>query len=170
MSQWRGYGSYGSAFSVGFDVNKLEQSIINYKFELRHCRYLDEKGYEREIEELIMSTIGSDEVMAFIGTLVKEASIMKLDCFIEEDEWRILPFEPLLFGDKRFNFRIGKSMIIPYFELPIGDSSIVEVIIRPCPHPALVEDAIHGMFHHYELANVSNYPKTSFSRIPFRVF
>lgn len=169
LSQWRGYGSYGSAFSIGFDVGKLAQSIVAYNYELHPCRYFDEKGYEREIEELIKSTLGSEKVRAFIGTLIKNASLMKLDCFIEENEWRITPFQPQPSTDSHFNFRIGKSMIVPYFEIPIDKSSIIEVKIGPGPNPKLVEDAIHLMFHKYDIANQNNYPKTSFSKIPYRV-
>ena len=65
-------------------------------------------------------------------------------------------------------FRSGSAMIIPYYEIALEPSSIVEIIIGPCQHPNLTWDVISGMALKYELPDI---PKgIKISKIPFRVF
>jgi hypothetical protein len=172
LSQWRGYGTFGSAYSIGFNTKQLEDKISDSKFEIGRCAYYSDKEYFNVIYKYIEDTISqSAKVSEFIGTLIRKAALMKMDCFREEDEWRVVSWEPKLFDDEDFEFRVGRSMIIPYFAIPIDVSSIVEVKIGPCHHPELVEDAIAGMFFKYNKSDVPiKLPLITRSKIPYRVF
>ena len=94
------------------------------------------------------------------------AAALKLDCFREEDEWRIISWQPKAFYDNNFKFRAGKSMIIPYFAIPINLESIIEITIGPSQHPDLAKSAVEGLVKKYNLDDT----KIRLSRIPYRVF
>lgn len=171
LSQWRGYGVPGSAYSIGFDTKKLVETVNSYSFELRCCQYYDPEAYQQKIQKFILEVL--DEAIRshnmpedFIGKFVKMAAKMKFKCFKEEDEWRIVSWKPLSFTDERFNFKSSKSIVVPYYSIPLDLSSIVEIIIGPCQRPELAQDAIHGMAYKFKLENI----QVKTSQIPYRVF
>jgi len=172
LSQWRAYGLPGSAYSIGFNQQKLIESINPYPFELHRCKYYEPDEYRVKVKEFIMQVISEaqkkvDVPEDFIGRFINMAATMKLNCFKEEDEWRIVSTEALSSNDEKFNFRPGKSILIPYYSLPLDLSSIAEIVVGPCPHPELAENAIFGLSHKYNLTHI-RYGHVSISKIPFR--
>ena len=174
LSQWRGYGVPSSAYAIGFDSQKLVQTISQYSFELRKCQYYNSMAYRKEITQLIMEYVNevktnNETPVDFIGKLVNRAATMKFECFIEEDEWRIVSWRPLSYIDNNINFRLGKSVVIPYYSMPLDLSSIVEIMVGPCQHPELAKDAIYGLAHKFDLKKIQvGGIKTS--QIPYRIF
>jgi len=170
LSQWRGYGFPSSAYSIGFDTRRILENIESQPFQLLHCRYYDKEEYHKKINEFIVEflKISKEERRGFIGSFIEMAATMKLNCFEEEDEWRIVSSEPISSSENGYNFRIRKSVIIPYFALPVDLSSIVEIVIGPCRHPKLAEDSLWGLKHKFGLENL-NSSTLKLSEIPYRV-
>jgi hypothetical protein len=174
LSQWRGYGAPGSAYSIGLDKNKLIHAMLEHSFQLRRCEYFDPDAYQNEIKrfilELIEVALRKREVQVdFRGKLVNKVTTMKFKCFEEEREWRLVSRKPLLFTDGKFKFKAGKSMVIPYYSLPLDLSIVTEIIIGPCQHPELAESAIYGLAWKFSLKNVLR-DNIKLSKIPYRVF
>jgi len=176
LSQWRGYGTFGSAYSIGFDVEEIEKSLPKNDFELSPCKYYTNQEYEEEIKRFILITMeesgkNKNATENFVGRLIRKAALMKLDCFREEDEWRIVSWMPRSYSAKEFNFRAGKSMLIPFYELSLNPLSIMEVIVGPTQHSDLTKSAIMGMSYKFGIENISkNEKNVKISGIPFRVF
>jgi hypothetical protein len=174
LSQWRGYGVPGSAYSIGFDREKLVKTMDSYPFELHQCKYFNPAVYCQQITKFVSEVIEEARVNSempedFIGKFLKMAATMKLNCFEEEHEWRIVSRQPLSFTDERFKFRPSKSTIIPYYALPFDLSSIVEIIIGPCQHPELAHSTVCGLAHKFNLEKVQR-GQVKMSRIPYRQF
>ena len=172
LSQWRAYRTNGSAYAFGFDSLKLLETIANYPFTLIQCEYLEEEEYQRRIEEFVKDVISRALIKNhppgdFIETFVNTASEMKLSCFKEEDEWRLVSWRPLNSNDDRFRFRHGKSVVIPYYSLPLDLSSIVEIIVGPSPNPELAKDAVEGLASKYDLAAVRSKGGVKLSKITY---
>jgi hypothetical protein len=178
LSQWRGYGSYGLAYSIGFDTNMFEEDANSEKFELTKCIYYEEGDYVVEINKFVKGIVeeqiknnGDFEFGSFIEKVIKKAVTMKLKCFEEENEWRIVSIDAKAYTDAKFNFRTGKSMIIPYFDMPFRPSSIARIVIGPCQHPELTKRAIEGLTLKYGIKNIAgHYADVLISKIPYRVF
>ena len=170
LSQWRGYGSFGSAFSIGFKTEKIEDAISRNGFELLQCKYFDETGYIEAVHHSIgiaaKELISSKKNPDFMGVFIKTCSGIKLRCFQEEKEWRIISSQPIQYDNPNLMFRRGKSMIIPYYALPLDLSSIVEIVIGPCQHPGLVKSAVDGLASKYNLKNI----RIRVSPTPYREF
>ena len=173
LSQWRGYGSFGSAFSVGFKTEKIEEAISKNGFELVQSKYFDEAGYSEAVDHIFWSAVAEsvksyNKNPDFPGMFLKTIAGIKLKCFQEEKEWRIISSQPL--QNDKLMFRLGKSMLIPYYALPLDSSSIVEIVIGPCQHPGLVKSAINSLASKYNLMNIMDIDRIRVSSIPYRVF
>lgn len=173
LSQWRGYGIYGSAYSIGFDTEILKNSIEKYKFEIRKCGYHEQEEYQKKIKDFVNKKV--EEALkiggvphGFVGDFIRMASTMKLKCFEEEDEWRIVSWEPMSYSDHNFRFRCGKSMIIPYYALPLEYNSISEIYVGPCQNPELAQKAIYGMANKFQMIDFKK-EQIKISNIPYRV-
>ncbi len=171
LSQWRGYGLPGAAYSIGFDAAKLAQTTVGNRFRLQHCTYFEPDDYRSEVQTFIQQVIeefgqDSPKPVQFIDRFMTMAAKLKLKCFAEEDEWRIVSDQPLRFDDSRFGFRTGNSMVIPYYAVPLDLSSVVEIVVGPCAHQDLAVGAVHGLTNKYELTNARARVKTS--QIPYR--
>jgi hypothetical protein len=119
LSQWRGYGAPGLAYSIGFDHVALSETIKSHPFELLHRQYFQPEAYRQNIRQFILEAFNEaaktkSMPMDFIGKFIKMAATMKFQCFEEEHEWRVVSWKPISFNDERFNFKLGKSMIVPY--------------------------------------------------------
>ena len=172
LSQWRAYGSFGSAYSIGFNFKQLQQHIISYNFELRRCEYYKQSKYQKTIEEYIgtvMEKSFSEGSIPkdFFANLVYKAATMKLMCFKEEAEWRIISSGPINSSDERYNFRTSDSIIIPYYSLPLDFSLIDNIIVGPCPHPDLSVLTISGLSWRYGITKIQKQRATN-SAIPYR--
>ena len=89
-----------------------------------------------------------------MNTVFEIAATTKLDCFKEEQEWRLLSKTPLPATDANYSFRPGKSTIIPYYSFQLDLSLITQITIGTSPDPSLVEDTLWGLSHKYGLATV----------------
>lgn len=177
LSQWRGYGSPDLAYSVGFKTNTLLEILGKHSFELHKCEYSDSSSYRDNIQHFIDIFIDEtkkerDKLDTFIWEFIKMASTMKHDCFQEENEYRIISVRPVNYTNENINFRPGKSILIPYYSLPLELSSVIgQITIGPCPNPDLANDAIWGLAYKYGLVNTKskliNIPIVN-SSIPFR--
>lgn len=172
LSQWRAYGFPGAAYAIGFDSAKLAAVAGEHQFVLAHCRYRDPGDYQEDvlgfIKEIIAEAVNTPRPPeTFIGRFLQTAATMKLACFREEDEWRIVSSQPVSSGSEKFNLRARNSMLIPYYAVPLDSSSIVEIIVGPCAHPELAKDAAYGLCHRFGLDGVwKGHVETS--RIPYR--
>ena len=150
------------------------ENISKYPFKLHPCEYFGPDEYIERVKEFIMQVIDTalsngDKHPSFMAKFVELAATMKLNFFSEEDEWRIISTRPLLYTDDKFHFRPSKSMVIPYYALPIDLSSIIEVMVGPCPHPELAEDTIQGLVHKFKLTSITA-GNVKTSQIPYRSF
>lgn len=176
LSQWRGYGAYGSAYSIGFKTAKLEKIASRSGFQLRPCSYYDENGYREAVRAFFdvyasKTHTPTESALEYIVDFIRNTATMKLKCFEGEKEWRIVSTHPLFYDDPNFMFRTEKSMIIPYYAMPLEDlSSIVEIIIGPCKHPDLVKRTVFGLCVKHGLKNIGDFEKVKISSIPYRVF
>lgn len=83
----------------------------------------------------------------FMVYLSRYAPILKHKSFQEECEWRIVT-RPRNCTGKRFGYRTGTSMLVPYFRLPLANQEslgIREVVVGPTPHPEQSEASVHGL-------------------------
>ncbi len=155
LSQWRGYGSNGAGYSVGFDPRQF-QAVAGP--ELGCFKILYEKSDQTGLIEQILKRsfatvhelIGANPeaepavVKALTRQLQKEfigcACMMKNRKYREEREWRIVKkihrYRDLA---EQIDFRIVAGRLIPYTRIKLGSnqnqeeikSSIREVIFGP---------------------------------------
>ena len=63
--------------------------------------------------------------------------ILKHETFSEEREWRIVT-RPLMCRNKRFDYRPGRSMLIPYYRIPLDgpdvEFGVERIVVGPVPH------------------------------------
>jgi hypothetical protein len=86
----------------------------------------------------------SGNLLAYLN---RYAPILKHKSFEEEFEWRIIT-RPRMSTDDRFAYRVGASMLIPYYRLSLGDLEslgIQEIVIGPTPHPKEARASVHGL-------------------------
>ena len=105
LSQWRGYGMPGSAYSIGFKTLKLVENRKSLVSHLHCCQYYDKESYYKIIDDLIsevfeksLNTI--EHANHFIVEFLNLAISMKFQCFQSENEWRLVS-RPITFDDSR---------------------------------------------------------------------
>lgn len=154
MSQWRAYAPSGGGFSIGFDGTELQGLAERNEFRLARCIYEEQRQRElirNLIEEVVdenaarRSAICSVEDPNFERMLLERggnwhfylhrfAPILKDTAFRDEQEWRLVS-GPLSCALERFEFREGKSMLVPYYRFPLEHPPIKEVVIGPTMSP-----------------------------------
>jgi len=146
--QWLHYGRSGRGVAIGFDPRGLDLTgrPPENSFDLIRIDY-SPKSQRARIESMIDEgrtfvdrvgetdnniTVTASYVAFFLGLV---ASHMKHPSFKEENELRLIGFEPLE-GGKRFGanrsptkFRMSNDRLIPYKALDFKPSSIKEVVI-----------------------------------------
>jgi hypothetical protein len=155
LSQWRAYGGPTAGFAIGFETAFLKTIVKRNGWLLKRCIY-DEAtqiGMIRGLIQDILSTdfntvrsrtdptrprttialpVGGD----FAVNLTRLAQLLKHRGFAEEREWRLVS-PPQQSWDERFCYRLGRSMITPYFRLSIhGDGELPkvrEIVVGPTP-------------------------------------
>jgi len=157
LSQWRAYGEGMSGFAIGFSGGSLAEVFTQQQFYLVPCLYsqieqvsLVRALVDEVLQENLERDIGGKELFVPPGGnlwtyLDRYGPILKDATFSEEKEWRIIT-KPLMCTFDRFDYRQGKSMLIPYYRLPLADSQgrlqIEDVVIGPTPH---VEQSKHSL-------------------------
>ena len=171
LSQWRAYGRTGPGYAIGFDSAKLVPPAgALRKLKLVACEYLEENERRSRINQLVAECIDSGSPSDFIFRLLMMASTTKDVSFQEEGEWRIVPdvcSSEDLGNYWTCHFRTGKSMIVPYWRLPLDPAAIKEVWIGPTPHPQLAKEAVKGLLYRSQLG-LGDQVKVINSRIPYR--
>ena len=157
LSQWRAYGDGMSGFAIGFSGESLAEVVTQQQFYLVPCLYaqIEQEALVRAlVDELLQENLerdmgGKERFLPPGGNLWpylnRYGPILKDATFSEEKEWRIIT-RPLMCTFDRFDYRQGKSMLIPYYRLPLADAQgrlqIEEVVIGPTPH---VEQSQHSL-------------------------
>jgi hypothetical protein len=153
LSQWRGYGTPDSAYSIGFNREKLMDTLKPVPFNLYRCEYLNKAKYKERIRKFITEVINDSKQKRELpnaGELIDKfttmAATMKLDHFQEENEWRLVS---TMLSDYEFEFRVGKSMIIPYHPIHFDMSCISEVVIGPSKYQKLALNAVNLLINKF---------------------
>ncbi|MFC1924038.1 DUF2971 domain-containing protein [Chloroflexota bacterium] len=172
LSQWRAYCNIGSAYAIGFNSRELLKDASINGFSMMQCEYLPTEGYNTRIidfiKQLLAKSLVDNKVLdGFMLEFIEMASTIKLECFREEGEWRLVSSNIHIYSDERFGFHPGKSTVIPYYSIPIRMESIAEVVVGPTPNPDLTENAVIGLECKYGLDEVENF-KVTRSEIPYR--
>jgi hypothetical protein len=193
LSQWRAYGGSTSGYAIGFDPRHLAEMVRREEFYLAPCLYkpaeqiavieaLVDKVFHQNMERLHNGeTLISENreewsdaaklILPRGGSLAaylhRFAPLLKHKSFSEEKEWRIIS-RPLMCMRKRFSFRSGNSMLIPYYRVPIGHSDqplkLDEVVVGPTPHIEQSCRAVQSFLVSQELEKVPVEP----SAVPYR--
>jgi len=193
LSQWRAYGGSTSGYAIGFNPLHLAEMVRQEGFHLAPCLYkpaeqvavieaLVDKVLDQNLERLrngeTLVGPNQEEWLAapklmlprggnLAAYLHRLAPILKDESFSEEKEWRIIS-EPLMCTRERFSFRVGNSMLIPYYSIPIARSDrplkLDEVVVSPTPHIEQSAIAVQSFLVGQKLENVPVKP----SAIPYR--
>ncbi len=150
LSQWRAYGGSSSGYAIGFHGSFLCEISHKHDFYLVRCMYTpsEQKALIRALLEEVLeeNTARSNSAeMKFLpqggnlcAYLHRYAPILKDLSFAEEREWRLIS-RPMSCTRERFDYRSGRSMIIPYYRLPLFADEVLfqisEVVVGPTPHP-----------------------------------
>lgn len=149
LSQWRAYGESSAGFSIGFSGKFLKSLADAEGCYLVPCLYIRKAQIQlvRTLlenvlkENLTRATTSLEDVSPPGGNLQaylhRYAPILKDPSFSEEREWRLIS-RPLMCSNRRFDFRPGRSMLVPYFRFPLQSQSInfeiQQVVVGPTPH------------------------------------
>jgi Protein of unknown function (DUF2971) len=177
LSQWRAYGSSASGFAIGIAGKSLADAVNREQFHLVQCLYkereqarLMESLINLVLEENLQSRREEDDLIKggnLRAYLHRFAPIIKNACFSEEKEWRIIS-HPLSCRNKRYTYRQGSSMIIPYYRFPLADEGgnlhINEIIVGPTIH---VQQSMGSVDSFLVSQGLRNVPVTA-SGVPYR--
>lgn len=176
LSQWRSYTPHGKGVSIGFSQPLLSAIAQNSSLKIAKCLY---EIHEQEevlgslIQKLLItfrqehSTIDITKahpsqcyhpfLEKFRGDVLQVLSIIKHKAFEEEREWRLIsPYYPK-YTVPTIKFREGASMLMPYIELPLGESKpyFASVILGPSPHQNLSMSALSMFLSNQSLCNIT---------------
>jgi Protein of unknown function (DUF2971) len=196
LSQWRGYGGGNAGFSVGFTREWFTRVKETLGLSLSPCIYDPEKRQrliQDEIDEFFATntekepdywdrnrgyvdpdrprTFGVSRHAGndFATRLALIAPLIKHKSFEAEREWRLVA---ATVPAHELHHRPGRSMLIPYYKIPIGDDdkfdSIREIVVGPTPHPDLSAASVESLAIAAGLVNPDNTLRTKTTRIPFR--
>ena len=173
LSQWRAYASAASGFSMGFSGVFLRAVSDQLRFWLVPVLY--DEGEKRALirtliddvltenaQQRAKATTGSEHEQPPGGNLLaylnRYAPILKHKSFSEEREWRIIS-RPLFCSDERFGYRVGASMLVPYFRIPLSLEQrpfhIDEIIVGPTPHPEQSIRSVKDLLTRHNLENTT---------------
>jgi hypothetical protein len=160
LGQWRGYAD-GGGFALGFDRSVLDAIATANGFRLVKCSYSTAEHVELLRKPFVSERDSMQpELEDHWHKAVNRAAAVLLDAFDAlapqikhqafhaEAEWRIVR-GPLPYGATTaavIRYRPGKSLPVPYIELPLanrGGAPLIRCItIGPTPHPSLASTAI----------------------------
>jgi hypothetical protein len=183
LSQWRGYSGDNTGFAIGFRSTPLSLIGNGYGGRLGHCIYKREEQREainilidfelHNVAELdsLQETDYLQFGAHFERMLIQRGVFFKDIGFQQEEEWRLVTYITG-YGDEKFSFRPGKSMLIPYYRIPLrqGGSWVVDiasVTVGPCPHPHLAKAGVDGLLLKHAITDgITSIVQSS--RIPYR--
>jgi hypothetical protein len=169
LSQWRGYGGFGDAYSIGFDTaalieianafgGYLIQCVYDRTTQLKHIdEILDRRFYNEFLpfHEKVGGNLRANmtDALAIIDSFMDEffvlAPTLKSDAFKSEEEFRLV-FPPPHKG-LDLQFRAGRNFLVPYIELKWDvikhKYPIADVVIGPGDHADLALSAARAVVH-----------------------
>ena len=181
LSQWRGYCSDGSGFTLCVSANHMRKLTRTHKWELFKCIY-DEETQVEVLKKMHEEAAGDSSLaetfpvqVTFGLLLLYFATAFKHPKFKEESEWRAVkrmggtpfpvPGEPMIPP----NVRPGRSTLVPYIPFPLilsrSDSlEFADLVVGPTPHPRLAARAVKSFFQEKNVIC----PEPRISEVPFR--
>jgi len=182
LAQWRAYGGPTSGFALGFEIDEI---ALPSPFKLVRCEY--DKGKQRGIIKSLVTGLldGFSErhqegidVRAYVDSFCRTelhplALLLKHWKFSEEREWRIISSEPKMedppnTGEAPLDFREGRSTLIPYRRVPLGNNinrfPLTEVVVGPNPNPEQSVRSVCSLLKSHHLTNT----KLRMSEVPYR--
>ena len=164
LSQWRAYCPNGHGVAMGFNTARLVSVTGDSSFSLEQCVYKPAAQATIAmafIEKCITIARSHRTPTSTPFSLIKEswgtisdafggiAARLKDPAFEEEAEWRLVS-PSLPWAHSRLKVRALQTMLIPYYDLPIGLSEneipLQTVVVGPNQHPLLAETAIRTAF------------------------
>lgn len=170
LSQWRGYGSGGAAYSLGFSRQALYEKARAEEWRLERCLYKEDE--QREELRLAISTMISQAVelryaepwrsqydpanpesaesfsWQLYSFLLQSAARMKHSGFREEKEWRLVT--NALTTPVTVRHRAQAHAIVPYTAVPLperdGRLDIRQTIIGPTAEQSRAYAAVHSLY------------------------
>lgn len=165
LSQWRAYGGASSGFALGFQCERL---ILPEAFALARCIYQPQKQSE-VVDAIVSEVLDSSKKVGLLNAeqIVKVmllfelhafALILKHPKFAEEREWRVVsrvmmdyaPAFPIE-DATRLEFRVGRSMLIPYRCISVKDGSggflLKKVVVGPNPDPEQAHRSVRSLLN-----------------------
>jgi hypothetical protein len=173
LSQWRAYAERMSGFSIGFSGPFLRTISESLKFWLVPVLYREND--QRHLVRTLLEDVLAENVQKaaipdpkgksrrplggnLVAYLNRYAPVLKHRSFEEEQEWRIIS-RPLPCGLERFDYRVGASMLIPYYRVPLSSTAqpfrIEEVIVGPTPNPQRSIHSVMSLLVKHELLETS---------------
>lgn len=104
--------------------------------------------------------------------LNRYAPILKDKSFCEEKEWRIIS-RPLFNSSRSFDFREGRSMLIPYSRIPLSSENLEfrlhKIVVGPTPNEERSRSAVASFLMHEGLLKGLEVP-VEISKVPYRAW
>jgi hypothetical protein len=136
LSQWRGYGSPGNGFAIGFDSNVLKQIAVDNDADLLPCVYKrDEKKdlIKEYIQNQNFSQINVMSIFAAMqiaNTFPLIGSIIKSEAFKEENEWRLVKYRKVeAKKGTPYSIMVGGNAKT-YWKIDISTKPIQEIVMH----------------------------------------
>jgi len=187
LSQWRAYGG-PSGFAVGFSGHVLRAATEKQRWFLAPCIYdpATQRGLVRAlVEEVLEENLGDplpgvedeeeDKALKHMGgnlrpDLHRYAPILKDESFKEEREWRIIS-RPVF--AKRLDYREGKSLIVPYYKLPLCEDNqtleLHDVVIGPTSDAERSKSSVTSLMVSHKVRMQGTGPvNVTVSKVPYR--
>jgi hypothetical protein len=189
LPQWRAYGGQTAGFALGFWGERLD---LPEEFTIARCIYEPEKQCKvvtaiiSEVEHTLaeMQLVGPIDApftakAILLFTIQQLALIFKHIKFKEEREWRIIsrhpqmdfkPAFPIGELENELDFRVGKSMLIPYRRVSLKDKKgnfslpLSEVVVGPNPNKEQSRRSVQSLLNSQGLVTA----KVISSEIPDR--
>ena len=172
LSQWRAYGDGVSKFSIGFSGALLRQVSDQMNFSLVPCLYGE--GEQRALVRALLKDVLQENMTVvpqaeleeeeedmyllrggnLIAYLNRYAPILKHKTFSEEREWRIVT-RPIMCMNKQFDYRPGRSMLTPYYRIPLAgldvEFGVKRIVVGPVPHGDRAVQAVKSLMVKHRL-------------------
>ena len=164
LSQWRAYGDGVAKYSIGFSGVLLRQVSDRMNSWLVPCLYGEQE--QRELVRALLEDVLQENMARatqgdvesedrdlprggnLIAYLNRYAPILKHETFSEEREWRIVT-RPLPCTHQRFGYRPGRSMLIPYYRIPLAGADVEfgidRIVVGPAPHGDQAVEAVKSL-------------------------
>src|ERR1043166_87247 len=180
LPQWRAFSRGGIGFAIGFSASFLKNVAA-----LHHWR-LDKCVYDAGKQKLVVST-AIDQLLSIVlsqttsipasaglsANLSEYALFLKHKSFEEEREWRIVS-QPINCTNKRLCFREGKSVLIPFYKLPLVDAQnnfqLKHVVVGPTADEHLACKSVRTLLLRENLSSfrIDEEVPISISQVPYR--